>query len=210
VDQQPAARDQVKIDLHVHARERSYCAHSSEQRLIEAAIAAGLDALVLTDHDRLVPREHLAELNARYAPFRLFGGIEVSTESEHVLVLGVCHPVLECKDWSYADLQTFVKKQGGFLAIAHPFRWGNLDADLEEHPPDALEVHTRNTPGWAEARIRDLAARHDLVLLCNTDAHHARQLGEYYNVLLGDPADEAELLRLLRRGPVACAHPESH
>jgi hypothetical protein len=79
----------MKIDLHVHTRERSPCACSSTDEMILAAVDRGLDGLVITDHDRLVPTEDLAYLNAKYAPFRVFGGIEVTTRGEHVLVLGV-------------------------------------------------------------------------------------------------------------------------
>jgi len=45
----------MKIDLHVHTTERSLCADSSEQEQILTAIERGLDAIVITDHGRLVP-----------------------------------------------------------------------------------------------------------------------------------------------------------
>ena len=67
----------MNIDLHVHASERSKCARSSEQELIREGIRIGLDALVFTDHNRLVPPERLVELNEEFAPFRIFGGIEM-------------------------------------------------------------------------------------------------------------------------------------
>ena len=71
-----------KVDLHVHTSERSPCAIASEDEQIRAAIAAGLDAIFITDHHRLVPVEQLDALNRTFAPFRIFGGIEVTSQGE--------------------------------------------------------------------------------------------------------------------------------
>jgi histidinol phosphatase-like PHP family hydrolase len=65
----------MKIDLHVHCQERSACGKATEEAQVQAAIAAGLDAIVFTDHHRLMPLERLECLNQQYAPFRVFGGI---------------------------------------------------------------------------------------------------------------------------------------
>ncbi|HSQ39581.1 MAG TPA: hypothetical protein VLM78_05425, partial [Anaerolineales bacterium] len=60
----------------------------------------GLDALVITDHALLVPAEHIQALNRQYAPFRIFGGIEITVqEEEDLLVLGVHDPLLESLRW---------------------------------------------------------------------------------------------------------------
>jgi hypothetical protein len=70
--------------------------------------------------------------------------------------------------------------------------------DLDAYPPDALEVRSHNTPTRAEGRIRAIAGRLGLGLLCNSDAHHVSDLGAYYNVLPERPRDEEELVTLLR------------
>jgi hypothetical protein len=197
----------VKIGLHVHTRERSPCAQSSAEQIIPAAIDSGLDALVISDHDTLVPPERLSQLNAKYSPFRVFGGVEVTLAGEHVLVIGVRDKLLERRWWNYADLHTFVQDQGGFLALAHPFRYdGRVDVDVDRFPPHALELYSRNTPRRSGPRIRALAARLDVPLLSNSDAHYAGDLGAYYNRLDGDPRDVEELVLLLKSGaftPVA-------
>lgn len=194
------------IDLHVHAAERSYCSASSEGALIEAAIRAGLDAVAFTDHDRLIPEDHIAALNAKYEPFRIFRGVEMSLPGGHVLVFGVDDPALEQRSWDYPHLHALVRERGGYMALAHPYRFRRrLVIDIERYPPDALELHSHNTPASAEVRIRDLAERLDLDLLCNSDAHHVSDLGPYCNGLPAEPRDEAELVALLREGPVRCA-----
>lgn len=52
--------------------------------MVRAAIRAGLDAMVLSDHDRLAPTARLARLNAKFAPFRVFGGIEAYSNNTPV------------------------------------------------------------------------------------------------------------------------------
>jgi predicted metal-dependent phosphoesterase TrpH len=190
----------MKIDLHVHTRERSPCARSSTDEMIRAAVDRGLDGLAITDHDRLVPTEDLAYLNAKYAPFRIFGGIEVTTHGEHVLVLGIHDEALEDRWWAYPDLHAFVQARGGFLALAHPFRFsrGRLEVDVERFPPDALEVHSLNTPRRAERRIRQIAAHLDVLLLSNSDAHHRHDVGAYYSVLHREPEGIQALVGILK------------
>lgn len=194
--------DCMKIDLHVHTRARSRCARSSTDEMIRAAVDRGLDGLVISDHDRLVPTEDLDYLNAKYAPFRIFGGIEITTHGEHVLVLGVQEEALEDRWWAYPDLHGFVRGREGFLALAHPFRFNprQLEVDVERFPPDALEVHSRNTPRQAETRIRKMAAQFDVSLLSNSDAHHSSDIGAYYNVLDREPDNMEALVRILKEG----------
>jgi predicted metal-dependent phosphoesterase TrpH len=197
----------MKIDLHVHTRERSPCALSSTEEMIRAAIDRGLDALVISDHDRLVLPERLSTLNARYAPFRVFGGIEITLAGEHALVLGVQDERLETRLWTYPDLHAFVEMRGGLLALAHPFRFsGRLGADVERFPPHALELFSHNTRRQAEPLIRAVAAALDVGLLSNSDAHHAREVGAHYNELYAEAEDAWELVALLKAGaytPVA-------
>ncbi len=197
----------MKIDLHVHAKERSTCGRDGEEDIIQAAIAYGLDGLAFTDHNRLIARERVEELNFKYAPFRVFGGIEVSIENygEHILVLGVHDPALESGRWTYADLFTFVRERGGYLALAHPFRFRDtIDFDIERYPPDAIEVHSKNTGVGDEPQIRALAERLNMRPLCNSDAHRGEHVGIYYNRLRRAPRNESELLQMLKAGDYVC------
>lgn len=196
----------MKIDLHVHAKERSACGQSSEEEMIRAAIAYGLDGLAFTDHQRLVPLERLAELNRVYAPFRVFGGIEITVaEGEDVLVFGVHDATLETRQWAYPDLFAFVRRRGGFLALAHPFRFRDaINIDIEEYPLDAIEIHSRNIGACDEPQILTTLERLGLRPLCNSDAHTADHVGIYYNRLERVPQDEAELLEILRAGAYSC------
>lgn len=190
----------MRIDLHVHASNRSACATDDEESQIRAAMKAGLDGLAFTDHFKLVPDGRLAELRRLFAPFRIFSGIEITADQEDWLVLGLSDARLERKDWDYPALWRFVRGQGGFIVLAHPFRYAAIiHADLALYPPDAIEVRSNNTPRLWEGEIRDLAERYGLLRLINSDAHSNGMVGAFWNDLPGMPACDRELLDALHR-----------
>ena len=189
-----------KLDLHVHASERSGCAVSSEEDQIRSAIAAGLHGMAFTDHFTLVGSDHLAELNRRYAPFRIYTGVEVTANGEDFLVLGLPDPALQRMDWNYIALVDYVRRMGGIIILAHPFRFAStVHADVQCRPPDGVELASCNTPAAREGDIRALAARFGLALLSNSDAHQASKVGRYYNEFASLPADDAALVVLLKQ-----------
>jgi histidinol phosphatase-like PHP family hydrolase len=191
----------LKIDLHVHCSDRSACAVVSEDEQIQAAIASGLDAIVFCDHARLVEKEHLDDLNNNYAPFKIFGGIEITVGIEDLLVIGVHDQCLEQNNWTYPELYGWVQKHEGFIALAHPFRYHEvIDLDLAKYPPDAIELHSPNTSPGFEKEIRDTANQIDAGLLSNSDAHSSKPLGRFYNLLKRNPSDESELVHILKSG----------
>jgi len=195
----------MKVDLHVHTKERSPCAESGEEELIRAAIHEGMDALAFTDHNRLAPPERLAILNEKYAPFQVFGGIEISIGFEDYLVLGMQDEILEKRRWYYDELRAFVRERGGFIALAHPYRFHNvIGHKIKEDPPDALEICSTNTADAVKGRILELAEQLDIPLLCNSDSHSSDSIGDYYNILNREPADDMELVSILTSRDFRC------
>lgn len=190
----------MRVDLHVHDRDRSPCATDSDESQVRAAIESGLEGLAFTNHFKLVPETRLAELRRTFTPFRIFSGIEITADQEDWLVLGLRDAQLECRDWDYPALWRFVRESGGFIALAHPFRWAAcIHADLALYPPDAIEVRSNNTPPARENEIRALAERYGLATLCDSDGHSNGMIGKYWNDLPGAPETDAELLGSLRQ-----------
>ena len=201
----PTSHTIVKVDLHVHTQERSPCAIAGEEQQIRAALAAGLDAIFITDHHRLVPLKRLDALNRRFTPFRIFGGIEVTSQGEDFILLGVRDPRLESPEWLYPDLWAWVHDHGGFIALAHPFRFRDqINVDLDQFPPDAIEIHSPNISAAVESRIRELAASLNLPVLANSDAHSIEKLGQYYNLLDYPVTNERDLITALKEGRFNC------
>jgi len=199
----------MKIDLHVHASERSGCSGATEEQLIAAAKAIGLDGLCFTDHHQLVPAWHLAELNEKHAPFRIFGGIELTlAEEEDILVFGIDDPQVESLYWHFPDLHEFVRERDGFMALAHPFRYHpSVGLDLGQYAIDAIEIRSINIPHSDVSAIQEIADRFGLRTLANSDAHSVECVGMFHNALERAPADTTDLLHLLRSG--AFTHGES-
>ena len=187
-----------KLDLHVHAAERSACATSYEEDQIRSAISAGMQGMAFTDHHALVHERRLAELNEKYFPFRIYTGIEVTAEDEDWLVYGLRDLELTRTDWLYTDLVSAVRSGGGFIALAHPYRYSSsIRVSLDVCPPDGIEARSYNTPANRESDIRALAGRLGLTVLSNSDAHNVSRVGKYWNELSFLPADDSTLVKAL-------------
>ena len=174
--------------------------------MIRSAAGFGLDGLVFADHGKHIAPARAAELSAKFAPFRVFRGIEVSVaEGEDIVVLGVYEDRLEAEGLSYAELFSIARGRGGFLILAHPFRYHeSVEVDLSERAVDAIELHSICIPGTDEDRIRELIRRVGCRTVHDSDAHRAESVGIFHNLVHGTPASEAELVELLRAGEYEC------
>ncbi len=202
----------MKIDLHVHSSERSACSIASEKDHIQAAIRFGLDGLVFTDHDKIMPQKHLIELNKKYNPFKIYSGVEITIKEkgEDLLVIGLNNRLLEEKDWSYEELYRYVKEHNGFIILAHPYRYKDyVNIDIEKYIPDAIEIHSTNICRNDEERIKKLAERLNTRVVNNSDGHNSKHVGIYYNVLDHTPKDDCDLVKLLKEGKYHCEGCES-
>ncbi len=185
----------MKIDLHVHCSERSSCAVSNAESQIRAAIEHGLDAIAFTDHFRLVPSGELAAFNEQFAPFRVYSGIEITADKEDWLVFGIQDPRIERRLWTYPDLWHFVRDRGGVIHPGAPLPLGTAyPCGFGKYPPDGVEFRSHNTPVERQEEIIRLACRYGLGLFQNSDSHHVRMIGQYYNELPGYPDGETALL----------------
>jgi histidinol phosphatase-like PHP family hydrolase len=163
-----------------------------------------LDGIAFTDHHRLMSRVRLENLRQRYAPFKIYTGIEITADREDWLVIGVFDHRLESNQWSYPELYRLVGELGGFIALAHPFRYRTfINVDLVACPPDGIEVCSTNTPAAREAEIRTLAKQYGLRMLQNSDAHWNAPLGQYFNSLPDVLDGDADLVRILKGIPPA-------
>ncbi|WBW99107.1 PHP domain-containing protein [Oceanirhabdus sp. W0125-5] len=199
----------MKIDMHVHAKERSSCSIASEKEHIEKAIEFGLDAIIFTDHNKLVPLDHLKELNKKYSPFKIFGGIEVRMKDngEDVLILGIHDKLIEEREWTYPELYKFVRERNGYIAKAHPYRYKEyIEIDIENYIPDALEIHSTNIGKDDTKLISNLAQKLNCNLISNSDAHNSKDIGIYYNELESTPKNEKELIEILKSGKYTCGY----
>lgn len=111
----------IVIDLHMHTRVGAYDSALHPYRLAEKANEAGLTAVAITEHNRLWDRHALAAFRNEQAPLLVYNGMEVTTELGHILAFGLTgYPRRMDR---IAELREYAIEAGGFLAVAHPFRY---------------------------------------------------------------------------------------
>lgn len=113
----------MKFDLHLHTARHSPDSVTDPFDLLRAAEAAGLDGVVLTEHDYLWEEHELAELRAA-TRLVVLAGVEVAGRGGDVLVYGITDPFRVPKGMGWAELCREVHRQGGAAVAAHPNRWG--------------------------------------------------------------------------------------
>lgn len=136
----------MNIDLHIHTTKHSRCSTLNPDDLIIAAKSAGLDAVCLTEHNKLWTREEAAALSKNH-DFPVFRGMEVTTTGGDILVFGLEEEPEGI--WTPAALKARVNAAGGVAIAAHPFRgfllfgFGALEMSVDDaiDNPTFLHVH---------------------------------------------------------------------
>jgi len=206
------------IDLHTHTYPLSRDSALNADELVERSKAAGLDGIVLSEHDWAWHPEHVRALAERHN-FLVLHGIEVNTEYGHILVVGP--PRFQYAMGQVEELARRVHEADGAMWGAHPYRrsyptdWddeANRDAAVERgirNPAyrlvTALEVvNGRSTP--RENRISQrIAERLALPGTAGTDSHRVEDIGRaatYFERDIRDLAGLAEEIRAGRCWPV--------
>jgi hypothetical protein len=180
----------VLIDLHTHTQPLSHDSDLTPDALVEGAKKAGLDGVCLTEHDFFWEREKVEELGKRHE-FLVIPGIEVNTESGHVVVFGLEEFVFGMH--RLGELVGLVEAAGGAMIAAHPYR-RQLPFELTQEGDwsEALEraseneayrhvqaIETLNGRGTERQNAFSAAVceRHGLAQAAGSDAHSAVDVG---------------------------------
>ena len=91
-------------------------------QIMRAAAKAGVDVVLLTDHNTLAALDHGQE--GWHGDVLLLVGEEVTQDFDHYLAFGI-EKVIETGDKPPADVCREVEEQGGFGFAAHPFSQGS-------------------------------------------------------------------------------------
>ena len=109
------------IDMHMHTRKGAYDSALDPERLAEEARLVGLTGVAITEHDRQWDGHALSQFRDQQAPLTVINGMEVTTELGHILAFGLSgYPRRMDR---IAELREYASEAGGFLAVAHPFRY---------------------------------------------------------------------------------------
>lgn len=179
-----ASRDQLQrvlsVELHTHS-DRSYDGRDPIEMLLEQAEAIGLDALAVTDHDRIEASLKAAEIAPEYG---LIGipGAEITSAAGHVLGLGIeqCVP----SGLSFTETIERIHDLGGIAIVPHPFQGArhgvapNIPHERLELA-DAIEVYnSRLLTGRSNRKAKRFASYRGLAMTAGSDAHIAEMVGQ--------------------------------
>lgn len=183
----------MKYDLHVHTSRYSACAVSSPEAVCQTAIQRGLTGIALTEHDVWWPATEYEELRRAFPELAIFNGVEYAVSEGHFLVF---LPDARDRLPSFPNLLSLaagVRRRGGVLIWAHPFRYDRTSpAWLVHLRPDAMELASTNMSPLVQTMAGKTAAKWRIPGLRNSDAHQAASVGRYFTeipVLLRDNRD---------------------
>jgi hypothetical protein len=171
---------------------------------MEAAQAAGLDAVVITEHHVTWSEDEIRALRRNHPGLRIFRGMEITTDGGRadIVVLGVDQPEVLERDMRPHDAVRRIHEAGGTAVLAHPFRLhGVIPAEFMIEPPDAYEAMSLNMPLFSRRQAttleRVMPSAHPLAA---SDAHRTLGLGAYAIRLEGEAANEAEVAAAVAAG----------
>ncbi len=186
-----------RADLHVHSLASDGTAGIED--ILAAGVALGLDAIAITDHDRIDAAQAGSVLASRQGlPIEVIVGEEISTRGGHLLGLWLTEPI---RPWQSLRASIIaVHEQGGLAIPAHPLfpyplcAQGVMLRRLLSDPdrrcrPDAVEVFNPTTFGRpVHRRVVRFAASHGLAAVGNSDAHAVEAIGQGSTTFPGSTA----------------------
>ncbi len=202
----------MRIDFHVHTK-FSPDSVSEPERLIRAAVRKKLDAIAITDHGAFEGVIEARRAAQKIAPsFLVIGGEEVLTDKGELLCLFLKRKV---KAKKFEGVCREVHKQGGIIAVPHPFdRYRSHPLDLEKLSKkelgmiDAIEACNSRAPSWRDnEKALRFASKHEIPVIAGSDAHFAFELGTSCTFV--HAKNEEEIKRGILNGESAVAGKKS-
>lgn len=217
-----------RYEMHCHCNWCSACAHSSPQAMAQACYQAGYAGMVLTDHflsgstaiDRSLPWKDKVEAywrayeaardwaQGRSRDFTVLFGLEHQYGGgKEVLTYGIdldfllAHPDLD--QYSLADYTDAVRRAGGLISMAHPYRHaGYIDDTILPQPQylDGAEVYNYGNTPEENRQAYELAREHRLIPTSGGDVHREDEenLAKAGIALASPIATGEELVQVLR------------
>lgn len=190
-----------KYETHLHTSEASACALSSGAEMVRAHYKAGYSGMIVTDHffngntsiPAGLPWEERVDLfckgyenafeEAKGIDFDVFFGWEYGDNGADFLTYGLGREFLlanpDILSWPIERYLGTVRRHGGFVSQAHPFReaWYIKSIRIFPEHVDAVEVcnASHTNPRFDELAL-ELAEKHSLYRTSGSDTHSAGNL----------------------------------
>ncbi|MDP2662467.1 MAG: PHP domain-containing protein [Dehalococcoidia bacterium] len=209
------------VDLHYHTcvpgplRPRELLEYDRRNGLVYTARLRGVDAICLTEHDKVWEKDAVRALTEEHG-LLVLRGMEVSTnyaEFGHVLVYGLSRYISGI--WDIKKLAHVVEQEGGAMFVAHPFRevyswdgknWISLLTvqEASEMPifqmVQGMEVYNGATQANANEFAMEVCQHLGLLGTGGSDAHSTVGVGACATIFDNPIKSEEDLVRELRAG----------
>ncbi len=192
----------LAVELHAHSV-HSYDGQQTVEELLEAARAAGLDGLAITDHNEFAPSRRAADRAEEYGLIGV-AGMEISTAAGHLLGLGIDRRIE--RGLRFRETVDRVHDAGGIAVVPHPFqelRKGVLGAIPREEvtAADAIEVYnSRLLTGRANRQADQFAESYGMSKTAGSDAHVAEMVGQARTLVETDEQTSKAVCSAIRDG----------
>lgn len=196
---------QIKCDLHIHTS-ASPDGHSSVEEVIEKAKNLGFQAIAITDHDTTAGAKKA--LTIENPGIIIIPGIEVSTKSGHVVILGTIKEYAPGK--TAAETISEAKKDHCTVIIPHPYHVFRHAVGLVEEDAlpmaDAIEAFNSRyyLPG-ANEKAEKKALELKKPITAGSDAHEPDFVGNGINLIDAEEATVDGILKAVREGKVVAS-----
>ena len=200
----------MRIDLHIHTSPLSACSYIDPHELVREARRLELDGICLTEHQVVWNPKEVNNL-AREGGIKVFRGNEYTTNQGDVLVFGFYEDIKELM--LIQELREKVKKAGGFMIAAHPFRGfktfgiGQLQMTVDQACKrkmfefvDAIEVHNGKLSADENDMARKVSEKLRLPGTAGSDAHRLDEIATAVTIFENDIRDEIQLVEALHSG----------
>jgi predicted metal-dependent phosphoesterase TrpH len=196
----------VRVDCHTHTM-WSGDSTTTEDELVEAVTASGIDVLCVTDHHAIDGARRLCDV----LPCRVVVGEEVRTTQGEIIGLFLEERIPF--GLTPAETASRIRDQGGLVYVPHPFdpmRRNLVEPALDALASDGLvdAIEARNAKTSLESlnrRASEFAIEHDVAAGAGSDAHVPEAIGAAY-VEMANFDDAASFLVALRNSKVVGHH----
>lgn len=172
----------MRFDLHIHTM-YSQDAYGTPKDAVKEAMRKKIDGICIADHNCIKGCMKGRIYSTNITNFIFIEGVEVSTDSGHVLVLGRCIDIK--KNINIMDLLDLVKDEGLVAVAAHPFRLisGIGREKLLKCQFKAVEVVNGRSTKRANYKAKKIANRLIAAEIGGSDAHTLNEIGRAYTVI---------------------------
>ena len=197
----PNSNEVFSIDMHIHTSRYSECAETLHpEKIEEYALKAGLDAVIITEHDTCWKRSDLRELQESSTSIQIFNGVEVTTKSGcHLIVYGIEELGPLRKGIPCEEAIRYVHESDGIIILAHPFRKSLPPLNIIEQF-DAIEVGSTSLYKKESDLSMHLAQTLEKPVIGSSDAHALSMIGWAYTRFPSKPVNPKDLCRMIKEG----------